>query len=211
MDALVAIGSSDSIAARCEWGPTGLGIPDNISWDEWVSLGFLLARLHGAIQWLAGDWWIWGERHYGERAAAASSLGIDPGTLSQYAWVAGRVKPYTRVQGLSWTYHREIAPLSDEEQGEWLSKAMPEPGRDKPSLTVRELHRELHPEEPAEPVVSALVTTEAPDLAARIRALIQPLIDREDIHPVEGGRWYSRVAGDSLAEVLSDIYALVTP
>ena len=50
-------------------------------------------------------------------------------------------------------------------------------------------------------------------LAVNVRALIQPLIDREDIYPDEedNGYWNSRIPGDSLATVLGEIYAEVAP
>ena len=48
--------------------PTGWQLPDDLSVDDWASLGRQLHRVVESVQWWLGDWWVYGEHSYGERA-----------------------------------------------------------------------------------------------------------------------------------------------
>jgi hypothetical protein len=44
-------------------------LPDDLSEDEWIDSGIVLARVGAGVMWWVGDWWIYGENHYGDRKA----------------------------------------------------------------------------------------------------------------------------------------------
>jgi len=101
--------------------PTGLLIDDKqeIPYELWEAYGKALRRVEGAIQWVIGDWLNYGERRYGETyAQAVDQQQVD--SWKNYKWVAAKVKPSTRVESLSWSHHREIAHLPDDEQAAML-------------------------------------------------------------------------------------------
>jgi hypothetical protein len=73
--------------------------------------------------WL-GDAAVYGERHYGELAAQAlEAAGRSADAMQRYIRVAERVPPERRREGLSWSHHREVAPLDPPDQTEWLERA----------------------------------------------------------------------------------------
>ena len=53
----------------------GWTLPPDLTVDAWSAAGTTLGRLERAIQWWIGDWWIYGEHHYGERKAIANRSG----------------------------------------------------------------------------------------------------------------------------------------
>ena len=62
---------------------------------------------------------------YGEmyNEVLQGSTGYTYGGLAHLAYVAKRIEFWRRRQNLSWSHHREVAPLEPAEQDEWLDKA----------------------------------------------------------------------------------------
>lgn len=114
-----------------------LSLPPGLSFEAWQGIGQTLGQISSAHQWWVGDWWNYGEREYGEMASQATGEHIDPGTLSDWAAVADRVKMPLRNGNLSWSHHRAVAYLEPEEQREWLDEA------EREHLDVRELRRRI--------------------------------------------------------------------
>lgn len=131
----------------------GLMIEPSMSFGEWEEVGKTLEQISGAWQWWYGDWWNFGERRYGEKHAQALP-DKDYSTKATAAWVAGRVQFSRRRENLSFTHHREVAPLETSEQDRWLDLA------GTGLWSVADLRRELkHAKEqtpkPDTPMVSA--------------------------------------------------------
>lgn len=107
---------------------TGLGfnLPEDLSVDDWRSIGEALSLAERGVQWAIGDWWSAGEHRYGEAAQIAFEIGIDAETLRGHAWVAANVTPELRKPDLSWSHHRAIAALCVEDQVDLLDKAADE-------------------------------------------------------------------------------------
>lgn len=98
--------------------------PAGMGYEEWAQIGRTFQTIGDAINFWVGDWLNYGEARYGERyVQAIEATGWKLERLQQAKWVCGRVKPCTRVQGLSFTHHRLVAKLADEEQEQWLMKA----------------------------------------------------------------------------------------
>ena len=110
----------------CHLSPIKMEIDDWVSFDDWEAIGRALEVAERAVQWWIGDWLNHGLEKYGDKAAqvvdAHEKTGIPAGTLMSYQWVADKVKPITRVIGVSWSVHREVATLPPAEQTKILAK-----------------------------------------------------------------------------------------
>ena len=96
---------------------TGLVAPEGMTSESWEQIGLLLFRLEGSIQWLIGDWLVYGsDLKYGDVKKLAETMGRDPGTFWEYANVCRSVKTWVRTQVLSYGHHRLVAPLTEDQQ-----------------------------------------------------------------------------------------------
>jgi hypothetical protein len=107
---------------------TGVGLVINpeATLDEWREVGRVLSRLDASIQWLIGDWFVYGESKYGDAKAIAEQLGYSHGTIRVYASVARNVELLIRINNLSFAHHQLVAAKSQEEQRQWLKRAVAE-------------------------------------------------------------------------------------
>lgn len=132
--------------------PTQLLLTDpDLPYDQFEALGTFLGRVQDGSRWWIGDWLVFGEHVYGEKyAQAADQLGLTPGTLQNYRYVASAVPPERRRARLHFSTHREVAALDAELQDEWLTKAEEE------GLTRAQLAAAIRPPKapPANPGVS---------------------------------------------------------
>ena len=44
-------------------------LPDDLSEDEWIEAGIILAKIGAGVTWWVGDYWIYGDKKYGDRKA----------------------------------------------------------------------------------------------------------------------------------------------
>lgn len=92
--------------------------------DEWEYLGVILRQLNVSIQWLIGDWLVYGQSRFpNDREEIARLLDLDLHTLDNYAWVARSVPYSLRKESLSFGHHALIAALPENEQSGWLEEA----------------------------------------------------------------------------------------
>lgn len=94
-----------------------LSLPADLPFERWQDIGRELAAREKVLNWWIGDWWVYGEHRYGERAEACAQ-GLFPHsfeTLRNIGSVA-RAFPATSRQHdvLSFTHHQEIAPIARE-------------------------------------------------------------------------------------------------
>jgi len=107
-----------------QFTPTGLIVPESFSEESWQQIGLLLFKLEGAIQWLIGDWLVYGvDLHYGDIGQIAAALGRDRQTLTEYAYVCRNVELLVRTNNLSYGHHKLIAPLPSPQQRKALAYA----------------------------------------------------------------------------------------
>jgi hypothetical protein len=100
--------------------------PKGMKSEQWVSAGATLSKIEGMVQFWLGDWWAFGEHHYGDRAQAIrdGSLGdYSLQTLANYAWVARAVKASHRREVLSFKHHEMVVGLPAKQQRQWLDRA----------------------------------------------------------------------------------------
>lgn len=116
---------------------TGIILPANLGFDEWMDIGGKLRGAREAVRWWIGDWLAFGEAAYGERyAQALDNAEWDYQTLRNFVWVARAIPHTQRRASLSWSHHAECAALEPDKREALLCRAVDE------NLSVREM-REL--------------------------------------------------------------------
>lgn len=149
--------------------PTGLIAPDEMTQESWEEVGRLLFRLEGSIQWLIGDWLVYGGAvGWGDLPKLAKALGRDYQTLRNYTVVCRAYDLYRRRYNLTFGHYQAAASLVLDQQDEslayaesqgmsvaafraWLKQGMPEDGvreelpaeRQPPQYLVTELWEKL--------------------------------------------------------------------
>ncbi len=103
----------------------GLVIKGKPTVSDWVEYGKKLRRVETSLNWIIGDYLVYGEFKYGEKYAQI----LDESMMNSwkvYHWVAKHVAPERREKKLSWTHHRLIASLPPVYQIKMLEKAVKE-------------------------------------------------------------------------------------
>ncbi len=102
---------------------TSLTLPAKLSFEEWSEVGEKLQRCESAILWWWGDWWLHGERAYGEAAAQAAPTGYSSETLRGAAWVCSKIPVNERRTSVSFAFHQEVAALESVRRRTLLEQA----------------------------------------------------------------------------------------
>lgn len=120
--------------------PTGIQFNEELTFDEWDSLGQKLAPIGKSIGFIIGDWINYGEGRYGEKyEEALERTGLVYQTLRDFSYVARKVEMSLRNDNLDFSQHRVVAKLkTDDEKEYWLSMA------DKHDLSVRRLRKSIN-------------------------------------------------------------------
>lgn len=104
--------------------PTGLIAPESVNFESWEQVGHLLFRLEGSIQWLIGDWLLYGDQvEWGKTDEIAQALGREAQTLYHYKSICQTFEFCRRRQNLSFGHHDAVRGLSIEEQDASLNHA----------------------------------------------------------------------------------------
>lgn len=103
---------------------TSLALEDGLGFNEWREIGERLVRMADASNWWVGDWLAYGDRYRRDYTTAMQELDLKYSALVAYAYVASKVEVSTRVEDLSWTHHRLVAPLEPTLQRYWLDEAL---------------------------------------------------------------------------------------
>ncbi len=90
---------------------THLDLPADLSFEKWAAIGAVLGELEKRIQWLVGDWYRYGEHRYGEAASQAAPTGLSAKSVQNMAYVADRIEPSRRREGVPFSHHAEVAAL----------------------------------------------------------------------------------------------------
>lgn len=105
-------------------GVVGLQLPEDISFDDWLTVGQRLRSVERSMMWCIGDWINFGERKWGEKYKQAITLtGYDYKTLCDASWVSRAFELSRRRDNLSWSHHRDAAALSEEDRDVVLTKS----------------------------------------------------------------------------------------
>lgn len=102
----------------------GLILPPDLSYDRYEAIGALLRNLDSMLNWLIGDWLIYGEHTYGVKFhQAAEVTGKHPQTLLNIQNVARKIPPSRRVATVDFWHHYEVRSVPPAEQKALLKRA----------------------------------------------------------------------------------------
>lgn len=114
----------------------GYNPPVALTFAEWSADAVFVRAIDRANKWIAGDYCAAGER-FGEDAFQVlgdeHAWGFGHEKMRKLTWVARNVRPQQRRQDLSWSHHMLVAPLTPDEQDDWLLLAVTK------ELTVEQL------------------------------------------------------------------------
>jgi hypothetical protein len=111
-------------ATRVILSASGLQLPAQLPFEQWVGIGRQLSATATAAAWCLGDWLTFGQHTYaGRYRRAIEQTSLDYQTLRNYAWVASRFTLPRRRDTLSFGHHAEVAALPEAEQDYWLRQA----------------------------------------------------------------------------------------
>jgi hypothetical protein len=122
--------------------PTGWEPPADLPEAEWRRFGVALSKLERGLGWLVGDWWIYGNQHYGRRKAMTEAEdweGPSFQSCCNAASVCRRFEGYRRRELLSFSHHAAVASLPMRRVDELLDWCM----ETTPPRSVRELREKL--------------------------------------------------------------------
>jgi HTH domain found in ParB protein len=88
-------------------------LPEDLSYEQWAALGDRIRRAANAVLWTWGEWWLYGEHHYGDAAYQAAPTGYRSETLRKAAWVCSRIPREERDDRLPFGHFSALARLED--------------------------------------------------------------------------------------------------
>lgn len=113
--------------SNCTLTETGAQFDPQTSFETWIEAGQKLCRVSACVNWWIGDWLCFGISSYGDRSRLATehaeSLGLTHDAITNALYVSERVALSLRSESLSWSHHREVAPLKAKDQKHWLALA----------------------------------------------------------------------------------------
>jgi predicted transcriptional regulator len=178
-----------------------LSLPDGLSVEQWSAYGDRLSRVAEGVMWWLGDWWWYGQEHYGEAATRKVVQEI----AERHDWAYATIKEAVRVTQkvpiarrraeLTFEHHKVISDMPPEEQAELLDWA----AQDEKAVTVLQLRQEKDRrkkqarddellqrfEERAEDPLDGLHACRAVDLIEHVEAGSVDLIFTDPPYPVE--------------------------
>jgi hypothetical protein len=93
----------------------GLNVDGIVRRKDWQDMGDYIFGFERAVQWLIGDWLVYGEqRKWGDIKKIADERGHNYQSLRMYAHVSRNV--FMRINTLTWNHHLLVAKLKDGEQ-----------------------------------------------------------------------------------------------
>lgn len=129
------------ITDKIEVTNTTLNIKQELTEEEWYNAIEYCKNVEKKIQWVIGELLIYGEKKkYRKYDELMTSTNYKYQTLADIKYVTENVKVSLRNETLSFTHHREVAPLSPEKQEFFLNKA------EKEGLSVMNLRKEIRKE-----------------------------------------------------------------
>lgn len=94
----------------------GYVLPPGLSYDEWEADGKNLGRIGNSWRFWVGDWWAYGEHHFGEEhSQAINELKLSFGEIAKFASISRAIPPEIRRKDLTWSHHEAVAPLDSVE------------------------------------------------------------------------------------------------
>lgn len=143
----LAGGRIEGLPGECS--PTWYRLPENLNVHQWRAVGEQLISVEKSIMWWLGDWWIYGDKKYGERAAAVKDWdGPEFQTCRAAGYVCDKFETLRRRNALSFNHHREVASFQDPAEADalldWAEAPLLSGDPKAKPRTVRELRMEVN-------------------------------------------------------------------
>ena len=104
-----------------------LDFEGQMDYETWARIGKEVGKDTINGHFYLGDWLRYGEQKFGEMySQAIEETGLGYNTLAHIKYVCQRIPPTSRVCGLSFSHHRVVASLDQDEHKTWLSSAKAE-------------------------------------------------------------------------------------
>lgn len=139
-------------------------LPDELSEGEWIEAGIVLARIGTGLMWWVGDYWIYGEKNYGDRKAIVDDpnwQGPSFQTCANAASVCRAFETSRRREVLSFGHHAEVAALDVKEADrllDWAQATIATTGKPR---STKDLRREVRQSRIRPGVASSSPTVQA--------------------------------------------------
>lgn len=102
----------------------GLQVVGEVTPDEWDHLGDILRQMDCSLQWLIGDWIVYGNTKWGQTyEMIAEKTGYNKKTLYNYFYVASSIHFSLRRENLTFGHHSLVAGFKGKIQDQWLEYA----------------------------------------------------------------------------------------
>jgi hypothetical protein len=152
------------------------------------ALARFLGRLHDGSKFWIADLLLKAEGRFGEAAyQIAAATGRSERTLGNWIWVASKVPPSRRREGLTFTHHYLVAALPPAQQSTWLTRAQEQ------GLASRELQEALRAQREIgsahgamQPDCEAQLDAAVDVLGTQVRACYGPVPFEVVVHPAKG-------------------------
>src|SRR4051794_19639258 len=124
-------------------------LPDDLSEDEWIEAGIVLAKIGAGMMWWIGDYWIYGDKKYGGRKAIVDDpkwQGPSFQTCATAASVCRAFDPSRRREVLSFGHHAEVTALDVKQADrllDWAEATIATTGKPRSTKDVRREVRQL--------------------------------------------------------------------
>lgn len=140
-----------------EGGTTWYRLPESLNVHQWKAVGEQLISVEKSVMWWIGDWWVYGEQKYGERASAVKDWdGPSFQSCQDAGWVCKKFPRQIRSDGvetsrrrevLTFNHHKEVAALPPEEADElldWAEEPLRSGDPKARGRTIKELRMEVN-------------------------------------------------------------------
>lgn len=196
----VTVSDGRGLSIQSWFTSTGLNLPDDITDEDFESVGYALALYEGGIQWCIGDFWNNPKnRKYGGGMDVAEKFGLNYSTASDYAKVSNRYEISERSLNLSWSHHQAVA--YDDNRIELLKWA------EENNASVAELkrHRKTRPveslvEDTEQPQIDGIFNCDCIEGMRSIPGNSIDLVATDPPYNMDKADWDSYGSGEEFAE-----------
>lgn len=103
---------------------TGMAIPDGTTEPDWQDVGRVLRGMVTAVSWWVGDWAAYANQEWNATAKAIAAIfEYEPSTIESYLSVAKAVPGMIRNHTVSFSHHRLVMGLPEDQQRYWIERA----------------------------------------------------------------------------------------
>ena len=104
----------------------GLEVRGTPTFGDYQGVGDFIQRVHKHSGFWLADWIVYGDSRPEWKEQIDAEMGVDQltdQTVQEYRYVATHVPLSSRLDGISFAHHQEVAKLSPDDQQAWLAKA----------------------------------------------------------------------------------------